>query len=113
MGYIDAHSRTVNLGCLPAAVFGFVIGTPAAFVALMGECVNDDGHVGNCPNEGLLLLCIIGVTALLCLLITWVTNRMARAIANQGRSAGWAVIGGFAFAIALALALYAVLLALM
>ena len=109
MGYSD---RALSIGCLPAAVFGFVVGAPAAFGTLMGECVDESGRTANCPNEGLLLLAIVTVTASLCLLITWATNRLARTMAERGRGAGWAVAGGFALAAMLALTLYGMLLAL-
>jgi len=78
----------------------------------MGECVDDSGRLGNCPNERLSLLAVVAVTGSLCLLITWTTNRMAGTLAERGRSAGWAVLGGFVLAAVLALSLYALLIIL-
>src|SRR4051812_42787549 len=102
----------MKLGCLPAAIFGFVVGAPAAFGALMGECVDESGRMGNCPNKGPLLLAIVTVTASLCVLITWATNRLARTLAERGWSAGWAVAGGFSLAAVLVMVIYVALLAL-
>jgi hypothetical protein len=78
----------------------------------MGECVDETGHVGNCPHEGLSLLAIIGVTASLCLLITWATNRMIRTLAKQGRGATLGVTAGFGLGVALVVMLYMLLITL-
>ena len=71
------------------------------FGALMGEC-EDNGTIGRCPNRRLTILAIVLVTAALCLLITWTTNRLVRSLTDRGRSAIWGVIGGFGLAAALA-----------
>jgi hypothetical protein len=110
MGYSERFSPTVNLGCLPASIFGFFVGAPAVFGTLMAECQDEGGGVGNCPNEGPMLLAIVAVTASLCLLITWATNRMVRRLAEQGRHAAWGVAAGFALATCLVGLLYALLL---
>lgn len=112
MGYVDRPPPTLSLGCLPAAIFGLVVGLPAAFVALMGECVDESGRVGNCPNERLLLLAIVAVTASLCLLITWATNRLVGVVTARGHGAAWGVAGAFALAAALVMMLYLLLVAL-
>lgn len=110
MGYSEGFSPAVSLGCLPAAIFGFVVGAPAAFGALAAECVGVDGNVGNCPNEGIALLAILAVTASLCLFITWATNRMVRSLTEQGRKAAWGVAGGFVLSALLVGLLYAFML---
>jgi len=92
---------------LPAAIFGLVVGAPAAFVTIMGECF-DEG----CPDERLILLAVITVTATLCLFITWVTDRMVRTLEKHGGGGWWAAAGGFVLAAALAVTLYALVLAL-
>ena len=76
----------------------------------MAECPEAGGGVGNCPNERLALLAIVAVTASLCLLITWATNRMVRQLAERGRHAAWGVAAGFALAACLVGLLYALLL---
>ena len=78
----------------------------------MGECVDESGRVGNCPNEGLTLLAIVMVTGSLCLFVTWATNQMVVALARKGRGAAWGVGGGFALAAALVVMLYSLLIAL-
>lgn len=110
MSYNSHSPGTLNIGCLPAAVFGLVAASPAVFVTFMGECIDAKGNVGNCPDEGIQMLGILVVIAPLCALIVWATNRMARALAEQERSAAWAVLAGFLLAAALAMALYAILL---
>jgi hypothetical protein len=112
MGYRQRLSPTIGLGCLPAAVLGFFLGAPAAFGIIMGECVDESGRVGNCPNEGVLLLATVATTAALCLLVTWATNRMASACVERERAAGWGVAGGFVLAAALFGTVYGLLLAL-
>lgn len=108
----EGSSPAISLGCLPAAIFGFVVGAPAALGMLMAECLQADGRVGNCPNEGLSLLAIVAVTALLCLFITWATNRMVSSMVAQGRNAAWGVTGGFGLAAFLFGLLYGLILAI-
>jgi len=111
MSYKQPSSLTLGVGCLPAAIFGLMVGAPAAFLTVMGECVGKNGHVGSCPHERLELLTIVLVTGALCLLITWATNRMVRGLAQQDRGPGWGVVAGFGLAAALVLMLFALLVA--
>lgn len=106
MGYGSRTPSSLNLGCLPAAIFGLVVGGLAAFVTMMGECVDEGGRVASCPNERLVLLAIVVVTAALCAVIALATNWMITARARNGKGSGQAVAGGFLLASALALAFY-------
>jgi small neutral amino acid transporter SnatA (MarC family) len=106
MAYRERSSSTISLGCLPAALFGLVVGGTGLFAAVMGECADDSGGIRPCPNEQLTLLAITLVTAGLCLLITWATNRMVRSVVQHGRGAIWGVLGGLIVAVALAFATF-------
>ena len=78
----------------------------------MGECVDEGGRLGNCPNKGIALLVIVAVTATLCLFITWATNRLVGALAERGWGVGWGIAGGFASGAVLVAVLFALLIAL-
>lgn len=106
MTYGERPSPIVRLGCLPAAVFILVVGIPATFLPLLGECFDPDGRVHACPHTGITLLTTIAVMAALALVITWTTNKMVDALAQRGRSAAWGVAGGFAVAVGLTLLLF-------
>jgi hypothetical protein len=67
----------------------------------MGECVDETGKVGACPNSGLFFLAILAVTAALCAFITWFTNRVVTALGPGG----WRAAAGVAIGLALAAAL--------
>lgn len=104
--------RSLSLGCLPAALFGVVVGLPAALVTLMAECSDESGVAGDCPNEGLFLLAVIIVTGSFCLLILWITDRIVGELRRRDWGVGWGVAAGFALAITLAGLMYMLVIGL-
>jgi hypothetical protein len=109
MSYIEQQPPSFSVGCFPAAVFGVVVGMPSAILALMGECIDEDGLVGSCPNDWVILLAITAVTATGCFLVRWATDRMVAARATQDKPIGWGIAGGFMVAAALVLMLFGLL----
>ena len=109
MGYNDRPPATISLGCLPATIFGFVVASPLVFLSVMTECWDEAGRRIRCPGARPTLLIGLALTALLCLLITWATNRMVRAFAAKGRNAAWGVLGGIAVGALVVGLLYALL----
>ena len=112
MSYRERLPPTIDIGCLPAAVFGVLTGTPAAFLIVMAECEDANGLVASCPQERLELLFVALVIAGGCLLITWATNRMVGSLTQRGLGAAWGVCAGFALAAALCVALIVAWLAI-
>jgi hypothetical protein len=111
VSYSERSSPTINIGCLPAGIFGLLIGAPVAFMSVMGECVDANGSLASCPHKRLDLLAIALIIAAACLLITWTTNHMVRRLTHRGRGAAWGVAAGFALATALAITLFVGLIA--
>ena len=80
MSYGD-RAASLSIGCLPATVFGAVIGS-VAFI----------------PHQRFSLLPFILVLGALCGLITWATNATVPKMAQRGRGAAWGVAAGFLLA---------------
>jgi hypothetical protein len=113
MSYRDRPVPILRLGCLPAVVFGIIVGLPAVFVNFVGECVDEKtGRTGDCPNEGWQFLLILLVVGSLCALITLVTNRLVSLVTQKGHFAAWGVAAGFVLAAALLFTLNYVIIAL-
>ena len=94
VSYSDRSAPALSIGCLPAAVFGVVVGTPVVFT----------------PHQSLPLFPSILVLGVLCGLITWATHATVRMLAAHGRAAAWGVAAGFVLAAALVAALVALLI---
>jgi|SRR5947209_1335403 len=112
MSYGERPPATVSLGCLPAAIFGLIVGGAGVFGSLMGECQDAAGGIGPCPHRRLQIVLIALATGSACLLITWATNRMVHGFVELGRTAAWGVVGGFALAVALTFAIVGLRLAI-
>jgi hypothetical protein len=85
---------------------------PSAILALMGECIDENGLVGSCPNDWLILLAIAAVTATGCFIVRWATDRIIAALAIRDKPAGWGIAGGFLVAAALVFMLLSLLVIL-
>ena len=78
------------------------------FVSVIGECWDEKGRHIRCPGVGLHLALWVALTVILCLLVTWATNRFVGSFSDKGRSAAWGVLAGFIFAALLLAALFGV-----
>ena len=105
MAYRERPIPILKLGCLPAFLFGIFVGLPATLGIFVGECLDENGRVGDCPNEGSKFLLMVLVVGLLCMLITWVTNQLVGLARRRGHAAAWGVAAGFGVAAALFAAL--------
>jgi hypothetical protein len=93
-------------GCLPAAAFGIVFAIPAVFLIILGECEDQQGHIGECTDDGLYIFIVALVTALAGWLIVWTTNRTIRALGDREIAPGWGVVCGFMYVAIILAALY-------
>jgi hypothetical protein len=109
MSYKDRPLPTVSLGCLPAAVFGAIVGLISAFGVMMGHCAPDAAGRLQCPGRGPMLMVIVLLTISFCLMITWTTNQIAARLTARDRPLWLALVVGSALAAAMTVP-YALLL---
>ena len=95
MRYNERLPSDSSVGCLPAGIFAALAYLPAAFLILRSECSQPGGGLGECPNNTVLMMRMLGAVALLSFFIVWATNRMVIAASSRSHPKFWGLLGGF------------------